>query len=133
MGTLTGLAAKKVRINLLYDFYGQLLTAKQQELIALYYQADLSLGEIAEQQKVSRQAVYDILKRSERTLEDFESKLRLVEKHRRDRVALAEIGQTLEDAADKLQQLTPEHDDGARLAGLARRLSAALERLKALD
>lgn len=133
MGRLTGLAAKKVRINLLYDFYGQLLTEKQQELIGLYYQADLSLGEIAEQQKVSRQAVYDILKRSERTLEDFESKLHLVEKHRRDRIALEEVGRALQETADKLQKMTPEDDEGGPLAGLARRLVAAAERLKTLD
>ena len=68
-------------MNLLYDFYGQLLTKKQRAFFDLYYQADLSLGEIASQHDVTRQAVYDILKRSERALESFESKLKLVERH----------------------------------------------------
>src|SRR5690625_5152911 len=120
-------------MNLLYDFYGQLLTDKQQALIALYYQADLSLGEIADQQKVSRQAVYDILKRSERTLEDFESKLQLIEKHRRDQRLLADVEQDLAEARAQLMQLATEDAAGRRLAKMATRLEIASERLKSLD
>lgn len=89
-------ATKKVRMNLLFDFYGRLLTDKQQDLFVLYYQADLSLGEIAAQQDVTRQAVYDILKRSERTLEDLEAKLHLVEKYSRDRELVARLEAHLE-------------------------------------
>lgn len=71
---------KLTRINLLYDFYGQLLTERQKKFIELYYCHDLSLGEISEQYGVSRQSVYDILKRSEQTLYKFEEKLGLVDK-----------------------------------------------------
>lgn len=65
---------------LLFDFYGPLLTAKQQIIYDLYYQQDLSLGEIAEQQNVSRQAVYDLLKRTDESLHDYEEKLNLIAK-----------------------------------------------------
>ncbi|QXM05895.1 YlxM family DNA-binding protein [Crassaminicella indica] len=71
---------KIVQMSLLYDFYGQLLTKKQQQVLGLYYNDDLSLGEIAEQLGVSRQAVYDTIKRSEKLLFEYEKKLKLVYK-----------------------------------------------------
>lgn len=67
------------RMNLLFDFYGSLLTNKQQSILELYYQDNYSLGEIASELSVTRQAVYEHLKRAEQTLEDYESKLRLAE------------------------------------------------------
>lgn len=72
---------KILRVNALYDFYQPLLTPKQQEYLDLYYLNDLSLGEIAENCHVTRQAVYDNLKRAEKTLESFESKLGLFRKY----------------------------------------------------
>lgn len=95
-------------MNLLYDFYGQLLTKKQRAFFDLYYQADLSLGEIAAQHDVTRQAVYDILKRSERTLEDLEQKLGLVEKHLHSRSAVRQLEAELEALADEVVRLVPD-------------------------
>lgn len=66
------------RINLLYDFYGNLLTAKQRECLELYYQDDLSLAEIADNTEISRQGVHDLIKRAVRVLERAEQKLGLV-------------------------------------------------------
>ena len=54
---------KSIYINELYDLYGSLLTKKQQEMIELYYCEDFSLSEISEQFNVSRNAVYDCLKK----------------------------------------------------------------------
>lgn len=71
---------KTLRMSLLYDFYGPLLTERQQDVYQMYFHEDLSLGEIGEQLSVSRQAIYDNLKRAETTLEDFESKLGLISK-----------------------------------------------------
>lgn len=71
---------KIVEISLLYDFYAQLLTLKQQKAIDLYYNQDLSLAEIGENLNITRQAVYDTIKRAEKLLHDYEDKLHLVEK-----------------------------------------------------
>ena len=68
---------RTTRANLLYDFYGSLLSDKQREFFELYYHDDWSLREIADKFEVSRQGVYDIIRRSEKSLEDFESKLAL--------------------------------------------------------
>ncbi|WP_053362132.1 putative DNA-binding protein [Bacillus sp. FJAT-27251] len=68
---------KTTRINYLYDFYQALLTPKQQSYMSLYYLDDYSLGEIAEEYEVSRQAVYDNIKRTEAMLEEYEEKLLL--------------------------------------------------------
>ncbi|MFT8871389.1 MAG: putative DNA-binding protein [Sporolactobacillus sp.] len=72
---------KVLRINALYDFYQPLLTRRQQEYLDLYYLNDFSLGEIAERCGVSRQAVYDNLKRAESALESLEEKLQLCRKY----------------------------------------------------
>lgn len=71
---------KTMRVSGLYDFYEPLLTAKQRDYMSLYYLDDYSLGEIAEYFNVSRQAVYDTLRRTVSVLEDFESKLSLYAK-----------------------------------------------------
>lgn len=71
---------KMVEIGLLFEQYKELLTDKQREIVSLYYEEDYSLGEISEILNVSRQGVYDTLKRSEKILKDYENKLHLVEK-----------------------------------------------------
>ena len=68
---------KTNRMNALFEFYSTLLTEKQMNYIELYYGDDLSLGEIAEEYDVSRQAVYDNIKRTEKLLETYEKKLHL--------------------------------------------------------
>lgn len=74
---------KITKINLLFDFYGELLTEKQKEYFKLYYEEDLSYGEISENFNVSRNAVFKQLKNCEENLENYESKLKLVEKYMR--------------------------------------------------
>ncbi|MBO8176501.1 putative DNA-binding protein [Aeribacillus pallidus] len=71
---------KTTRMNYLYDFYQSLLTPKQRSYMSLYYLDDYSLGEIAEEYEVSRQAVYDNIKRTEAMLEEYEKKLLLFQK-----------------------------------------------------
>lgn len=65
---------------LLYDFYGELLTAHQKEVYEQFVLEDLSLSEIAESLGISRQGVHDMVRRCQRTLSGYESKLHLVEK-----------------------------------------------------
>ncbi|GAA3323514.1 hypothetical protein GCM10020331_047700 [Ectobacillus funiculus] len=69
-------------------FYQSLLTAKQRSYMSLYYLDDYSLGEIAQEFEVSRQAVYDNIKRTEAMLEEYEAKLLLFEKFQKKRQQL---------------------------------------------
>lgn len=71
---------KLLRMNRLFAFYQKLLTDKQQMMLALYYEEDYSLSEIAEHYNISRQAVHDNLKRAEKLLEQYEEKLHLLER-----------------------------------------------------
>ena len=72
---------KKQRINLLMDLYEELLTDKQREYLDLYYHQDLSLSEIALIKDVSKNAVFDNLKKATAHLEQYEDKLGLLNKH----------------------------------------------------
>ena len=80
-----------VRMNQLYDFYGQLLTAKQQRAMEWYFAHDLSLAEIANELNISRQAVHDLLQRSESVLEMYESKLRLAQRYAQQQACLSQL------------------------------------------
>ena len=97
---------KMLRISLLHDFYGALLTERQQQCLELHYLNDLSLSEIADQIKVSRQAVYDIVKRSEQILEDYEAKLGLVAKHQQERQIINDIYRMLNSLSAPVKELS---------------------------
>lgn len=74
---------ERVLVSLLLDFYGALLTDKQKYCLQLHHEDDMSLGEIAEELGVSRQAVYDNLKKAMQLLNGYEEKLHLVEQYER--------------------------------------------------
>ncbi|MCM3713165.1 putative DNA-binding protein [Halalkalibacter oceani] len=90
---------KTLRMNLLYDFYQSLLTQKQRKYMSLYYLDDFSLGEIAEAFEVSRQAVYDNIKRTEAMLEEYEAKLMLLAKFEQRTELLTQIKEAIESNA----------------------------------
>lgn len=71
---------KFVEQTLLYDFYGELLTKRQQQVYESVILEDYSLSEVAEDLGISRQGVHDMVKRCNKTLEEYEEKLHLVEK-----------------------------------------------------
>lgn len=75
----------------LYDFYGALLTDRQRQIIEMYHVEDWSLGEIAEQLKISRQAVHDQLRRAGEQLEQYESALQLKAMSVKQRAALQAV------------------------------------------
>lgn len=70
----------RAEISFLMDIYGNLLTEKQRDYMDLYYNNDLSLQEIAENEGISRQGVHDIIRRGESTLVDYEEKLGFISK-----------------------------------------------------
>ncbi|AWB44263.1 putative DNA-binding protein [Paenibacillus sp. CAA11] len=87
---------KTNRINLLFDFYELLLTEKQQTFLKYYFHDDFSLGEIASEFEISRQAVYEHIKRAEQMLELYEEKLGLLEKQQRRNELIGKLGYLIE-------------------------------------
>ena len=93
---------ERVLISLLLDFYGPLLTDKQRMSLQLHHEDDMTLGEIAEELGVSRQAVHDNLQRARHILNDYESKLHLVAQYEAREQVINELKDTL--PADVLSQ-----------------------------
>lgn len=83
--------SKDLSVTVLFDFYGEILTEKQKQVIDLYYNDDLSLAEIAEQAGITRQGVRDCIKRGEATMRFMEEKLGLARRFSTVREALGEI------------------------------------------
>lgn len=88
---------KNLRINLLLDFYGNLLTDKQLETLQLYFREDLSLQEIANIYQVSRNAVYDNIQKAIKILETYENKLQLLAKFEKRKELIQRIRDTFKD------------------------------------
>lgn len=99
-------------MNYLFDFYQGLLTEKQRNYLELYYLQDYALSEIAETFHVSRQAVYDNIKRTDELLEEYETKLQLFNKFKERQSIIDEL---------------------KRLSGDNQELKQAIERLEILE
>lgn len=91
------LLEKTTRMNFLFDFYQALLTDKQRSYMELYYLDDHSLGEIAESYSISRQAVYDNIRRTEAMLEEYEDKLQLFGKFQQRQEVLKQLTGAIQD------------------------------------
>ena len=95
----------KVKISILLETYGNLLTDKQYNLLDDYYNSDLSLSEIAENEGITRQAVRDNLKKGENKLFEYEEKLGLMRKRimQEEQIAniLSEISKINSKSSDK--------------------------------
>ena len=88
--------------SLLYDFYGQLLSKRQSQVMELYHEENLSLSEIASEFNISRQGVHDALKNAEKALSEYERKLGLVEKFRKSSDAVSKIDRIIDSTIDVL-------------------------------
>lgn len=82
---------KKIGEQYLFDFYGELLTEKQKQILDYYYNDDYSLAEIAVVMSVTRQGIFDVIKRSKAMMETYEDKLGLVEKFLRSQRLLEDV------------------------------------------
>ena len=93
-----------VKLSILLEIYGKLLTEKQYDMLNDYYNNDLSLAEIAENEKITRQAVRDNLKKGEKKLFEYEEKLQIMKKNKmqEEQIAniLSEISNLTEDSTD---------------------------------
>ena len=108
-------------MTLLYDYYGKMLTDKQQEYIDMRYNQDLSLGEIAQELQVSRQGVYDNLSRAEALLRNMEEKTGCVRRSLQSRKAV----ESITEAARALLKL-----DDQQVTDQANRILAAVQGLE---
>ena len=91
------LLEKTTRMNFLFDFYQALLTDKQRSYMELYYLDGHSLGEIAESYEISRQAVYDNIRRTEAMLEEYEEKLNLFSRFQERQVLLETLEKAIQE------------------------------------
>lgn len=82
---------KNVKVSMLCQIYGKMLTEKQYQVINDYYNNDLSLSEIAENNNITRQAVRDIIKKGENKLFEFEEKLGIMKKTMKQEEKIANI------------------------------------------
>lgn len=118
--------AKNIDILLLFDIYGDMLTQKQRDFINCYYNDDLSLAEIAENEGITRQGVRDSIKRAESQLLDYEVHLGLSQKLKETRSYVDEI-LSLSDTISEINThtiLSREINDAlARIRVVARMLS----------
>lgn len=93
-----------IKLSILLEIYGKLLTEKQYDMLNDYYNNDLSLAEIAENEKITRQAVRDNLKKGEKKLFEYEEKLQIMKKNKmqEEQIAniLSEISNLTENSSD---------------------------------
>ncbi|PZD93298.1 putative DNA-binding protein [Paenibacillus sambharensis] len=114
-----GALEKTTRINLLFDFYESLLTDKQRTFLKYYFHDDYSLGEIAAEFEISRQAIYEHIKRAQAVLETYEQKLGLVARHEKLILLIDRLDEALEAGQDEAAL--------SELRGIARGLRHAVE------
>lgn len=113
------------RMALLYDFYGDVLTDRQKEFYDLYYNEDLSLGEIAENNGITRQGVRDVIVRAEAILSDLEDKTGLIKRF----LAMGKELAVLEQDAQVMLKRAEQYED-AELEQLAQRIADSAHKLR---
>ncbi len=114
------------RMAMLFDFYGDVLTDRQKEFYDLYYNEDLSLGEIAENYNISRQGVRDVIVRAEATLTELEDKTGLIKRFHTMRRQLEQVRQDVRRALE----VSARYDDGeleSLLQGISRTTDTLLK------
>ncbi len=114
---------RNLEIVLLLDIYGNMLTDKQRDLIDLYYNEDLSLGEIAQHEHITRQGVRDSIKRGEGFLLELEQKLGLLKKYQSLQECFGEIynlSNEIYEISDNLKYSIQITDNAERIRELAK-------------
>ena len=103
------------RMTMLFDFYGEVLTERQKEFFDLYYNEDLSLGEIAENYEITRQGVRDVIVRAENAMQDIEDKTGLIRRF----MQMSEKVSAIENAARQIKTINYRQYENADLGNLA--------------
>lgn len=116
---------KIFRQSLLYDFYGELLTEHQKSIYEDVVMNDLSYSEIARLNGISRQGVYDMIKRCDKILEEYEDKLKLVYRFQ----AVKDKASTIKESIGQLKEMDLNNSAVDILDGIDEQLSKILEEL----
>ena len=114
------------RMTMLFDFYGEILTQRQKEFFDLYYNEDLSLGEIAENCGISRQGVRDVIVRAEAAMQEIEDKTGLIRRFMQMQPKIAAI----EEAAQQIKTINYRQYENPQLDELAAMILENAEGLK---
>ena len=114
------------RMTMLYDFYGELLTERQQEFFDLYYNEDLSLAEIAENYGISRQGVRDVIVRAEGIMTEMEDKTGIIKRFHKMQKTLTDASESM----DKIISINGSKYFDLELDSLAHKVKNTLEDLK---
>ena len=120
--------AKNMEITLLFDFYGDMLTEKQRDMIELYYGNDLSLSEIAENEGITRQGVRDSIKRAENQLIEMEERLGLAKRFRE----MREQFDAIKDSANAIAAINERFGYSREIGERARQITQLTDRLASL-
>lgn len=115
---------KDLKISLLLDFYGGILTDKQADALELYYNEDLSLAEIAQHTKITRQGVRDSIKRGEAILLEMEEKLGFYEKYH----DLEEKMDTVINLVQNIEDLNSRHNYSKDIAEFCDDIQAVVKK-----
>lgn len=111
--------SKDLRVSILLDFYGDVLTQTQRETVDAYYNQDMSLAEIAEDREISRQGVRDAIKRAEQLLLDMEERLGLARRFQ-------DVQKALESICDYALDIQERNGENGRVKEIDRDVSAIL-------
>lgn len=117
---------KNMNISFLLDFYGDVLTEKQREILDLYYNEDLSLAEIAESNGLTRQGVRHVIKKAEDVLIDLEHSLGLADRFVKLGAAYDTIAKNLSSICELIEK------DGAK-SEIITRLNGEIAKIRALE
>ena len=121
--------AKDFEMGYLLDFYGEVLTEKQREMLRQYYNDDLSLSEIGENFGITRQGARDAIKHGETTLKELEAKVGFAARYRRVQEKLEELEQMVIDA--RFRSTGPHAD--LTTTDYADTLTKMLEMIRSID
>ena len=120
------MVTKNLEISYLLDFYGDVLTEKQRDVMEQYYNDDLSLSEIADNFGITRQGVRDVIVRAEAAMQEIEDKTGLIRRFEQFRGHLDAI----RSAAEDIRTLNYRQYEDSRLTELADKITAEVSALK---
>lgn len=121
---------KIIYYGTLLELYGELLTDKQYSVIDKYYNMDLSLSEIAQEDKITRQAVRDNIKKAEEKLEFFESKLKLYKNFKKEDNIVSKLERNIINLTAKITTLSIDKYEKEKLDNTLKEIIKNVDSLK---